>query len=146
MVDNFLPHYDVPSTERLEIIYHDYNEKLDKIILHIKKKETIREPDKAIFLYAMYPFFIRSLKHYDKYFKTDSRCNGCGICHKVRPVGNISMIDSRPIWQHRCEFCQACISFCPQKSIQWKSATQTKGRYHFKEISAIQIAKQKQIL
>ncbi len=44
--------------------------------------------------------------HRDEGFWTDSTCNGCGICGRVCPAGNIEIIDSRPDWKHRCEFCR----------------------------------------
>lgn len=83
MVDNFLPHYDVPSSEQLEVIYEDCEKKLQTIISCLKSHKSIIEPDKAIFLYVMYPFFIRLLKRYDKHFMTDFHCNGCGLCSQV---------------------------------------------------------------
>lgn len=143
MVDNFLPHYDVPPHEKLEAIYRECNTRLEQIIVSIRAREHMADRDNAFYLYAMYPFFIRALQKYDKHFTTTSNCNGCGLCQKVCPVENISLVDGAPAWLHRCEFCQACISFCPQKAVQWKTVTQSKGRYHFEGITARQIAEQK---
>lgn len=143
MVDNFLPHYDVPSSEQLEVIYKSCEEKMQTIISCLRARKSIIEADKAFFLYTMYPFFIRMLKRYDKYFSTDAHCNGCGLCSQVCPVDNIKLAESVPRWKHNCEFCLACISFCPNKAIQWKNVTQKKGRYHYKGITASQISNQK---
>ena len=145
MVDNFLPHYDVPNTEALAAVYKSCSGRLREIIGHIKAREDIVEPDKAFYLYPMYPFFIKALRTYDKHFTTDGRCTGCGLCVKVCPVSNITLLDGAPFWGHHCEFCHACISYCPQKTIQWKTVTQKKGRYHFQGVSAADMMRQKQL-
>jgi len=54
----------------------------------------------------------------DRSFLADERCNGCGICAKVCPVGDIKMINNKPIWQNQCESCLACINWCPEEAIQ----------------------------
>jgi ferredoxin/flavodoxin len=66
----------------------------------------------------------------DKGFWVDGKCNGCGICSRVCPVSNIEMVDGRPVWQHRCEKCLACIQWCPGAAIQFKDVTLKRKRYH----------------
>lgn len=53
----------------------------------------------------------------DKKFLVGAECNGCGICAKICPVKNIKMENDRPQWQHRCEQCAACFSWCPKAAI-----------------------------
>ncbi len=53
----------------------------------------------------------------DKKFRVDAGCTGCGVCMRVCPVDNIQIKDGKPVWQHRCEQCAACFSWCPQKAI-----------------------------
>jgi len=45
------------------------------------------------------------------------RCDGCGTCAAVCPVGNIELIERRPVWRHHCEMCLACDEWCPRKAI-----------------------------
>ncbi len=66
----------------------------------------------------------------DKNFWVDDKCNGCAICSKVCPVSNIEMVDDRPLWQHHCEKCLACIQWCPKEAIQFTDATLPRKRYH----------------
>jgi len=53
----------------------------------------------------------------DRSYHTDKNCIGCGKCSNICPVQNIKMVDDKPIWQHKCENCLACIKWCPQKAI-----------------------------
>lgn len=53
----------------------------------------------------------------DSVFSVSEKRNGCGICSKVCPAGNIDMKNGKPEWTHHCENCLACCNFCPQKAI-----------------------------
>jgi MinD superfamily P-loop ATPase len=70
----------------------------------------------------------------DKQFSIDPNCNGCGVCEQVCPVGNIKMSERRPLWQHHCEQCFACLHWCPMKSIQHGKHTAGRARYHHPEV------------
>jgi len=79
----------------------------------------------------------------DKFFYADENCTSCGICEQVCPVSNIILIDGKPQWQHKCQQCLACISYCPEKSIQYGDKTLEKGRYHHPEIIVKDLINQK---
>jgi len=72
-----------------------------------------------------------------KYFYTDSKCTGCGVCEKVCLSRKITIVDDRPLWQNNieCYMCYSCLNYCPAQSIQiyskfyMKSFTEEKGRY-----------------
>jgi Pyruvate/2-oxoacid:ferredoxin oxidoreductase delta subunit len=52
-----------------------------------------------------------------KRFEVDEdECDGCGICEKLCPVGNITM-DDLPRFGGACQSCMRCISFCPKGAI-----------------------------
>ena len=46
----------------------------------------------------------------------DSKCNACGICVEVCPVGAIAKETPRKTDKDRCISCTACIAVCPQKA------------------------------
>jgi ferredoxin len=65
----------------------------------------------------------------DRSFRVDSKCIGCGICAQVCPVNNITMVSGKPQWQHHCETCYACYTWCPQAAIGGDIVSYNK-RYH----------------
>ncbi len=70
----------------------------------------------------------------DKGFWVDDRCDGCGICQKVCPAGNIEIQQGKPSWNHNCEQCLACIQWCPKTAIQYGKKTPAYERYHHPDI------------
>jgi ferredoxin len=71
----------------------------------------------------------------DRSFWVDGKCNGCGICKKICPAGNIDLPGDRPAWRHHCEQCLACIQWCQQEAIQFGKKTPHYKRYHHPEIT-----------
>ena len=71
----------------------------------------------------------------DRYFSVASACKGCATCQKICPVGNIVMSDGKPVFQHKCEHCLACLHNCPASAIEWKNKTQGKARYRNTHVS-----------
>ncbi len=52
-----------------------------------------------------------------KKIATDA-CNSCGICEKICPTKNIK-VDGKPSFGNKCEYCFACIQWCPQRAIEF---------------------------
>lgn len=70
----------------------------------------------------------------DRHFHVDeAKCKGCGLCVKQCPVGNMTMNEGHPAWQHngRCLTCMACYHHCPEHAIRWGRFTDGKGQYFF---------------
>jgi ferredoxin len=59
-----------------------------------------------------------SIHRADMSLSAGDSCNGCGICGKVCPAGNIRIVDGKPEWLHRCENCRACLNWCPRQAIR----------------------------
>ncbi|MFZ5351452.1 MAG: EFR1 family ferrodoxin [Bacillota bacterium] len=56
----------------------------------------------------------------DANFSVDERCIGCHTCKRVCPNENIEIVVNKPVWQHKCRLCNACIQWCPQQAIHFK--------------------------
>ncbi|MDF2477756.1 MAG: flavodoxin [Sphingobacterium sp.] len=87
--------------------------------------------------------FIKWLAKRDKAFNVSEACNGCEICSKVCPVGNIKMNDGKPMFLHHCEQCMACVQWCPKQAINVKDKTQDRGRYHHPDITLAEMITKK---
>lgn len=76
------------------------------------------------------PWFIRNAMN-PRGFRADaSRCTHCGKCVKVCPLRNVSLNASQlPEWGEHCAMCLACLHHCTAKAVQYRKATQDKGRY-----------------
>ncbi len=83
---------------------------------------------------AFYKMTFSMVPTMDRKFWSDNKCNACGICSRVCPAGNITMNGGRPVWNHRCEQCFACLQWCPQEAIQYGKKTPRYERYHHPEI------------
>lgn len=77
---------------------------------------------------------ILSISERDQGFWINEDCIRCGICSKVCPAENIQLTDEGPSWLHHCEYCLACIHWCPRSAIQFENVTEGKDRYHNPEI------------
>lgn len=65
----------------------------------------------------------------DSYFTVNDSCTGCGLCSRECPLGNISIVDNKPLWGHNCTTCMSCYHRCPHNSIHFGKETVGKGQY-----------------
>jgi ferredoxin len=61
--------------------------------------------------------------------RADERCAGCGLCVRLCPVDNVTMLDGRSHFGEHCALCMRCIHACPQEAIQIGKATVDKFRW-----------------
>lgn len=83
---------------------------------------------------AFYKMTFARVPEMDRPFRSDKKCNGCGICGKVCPVANITFLDGKPVWNHHCHQCLSCLQWCPQEAIQYGKKTSRYKRYHHPDI------------
>lgn len=142
---NYLPLGNPPDEKRMEKIFAKAAEKTKESVEKIKARKRTRPL--RVFPFDTIGKFIASravayLQNYDRYFWTDENCNGCGLCTKLCPNGNITIDENnRPKWHGHCELCMSCIQYCPRLALQFRDNLSLKRkRYHHPEILAEDIA------
>ncbi len=79
----------------------------------------------------------------DTAFTVNDSCTNCGLCERICPVENIILTDGKPVWQHHCEHCVACISWCPAKAIEYGEKTISRRRYRNPQIRVDELTRKK---
>jgi len=131
MPGNFPPVHRPPEGKARDAILALADDRLTEIAGRIKKGEQVPpgfSPLSSLMYFATYRFFSGAVHTGDKDFSVADTCTSCGTCAMVCPVRNIIMEKGRPEWQHHCEFCCACLHFCPVEAIDLHSMRGTKGR------------------
>lgn len=134
MPTNYIVMGEALAKEEQDKLFQSWEERIDGIANIIKNQEVHDlEVGSALSNFfmskALYSVAIPSLAKADKSFWTDDSCNHCGICQRVCPSGNINIIDNKPVWNHKCEQCLACLHWCPSHAIQYGKKTQGRDRY-----------------
>ena len=136
---NYIPWGGPGPAEKLEGMHRDAREKLKRVSPIIAKRDTgpIEKGPlwQRIIFTALYKMTFNMVPKMDKDFWVDDKCNGCGICGEGMP-GREHHASNRdkPVWQHRCEQCLACIQWCPREAIQYGKKTPAYERYHHPEV------------
>ena len=136
MPSNYIKEYNINSEELIQKKIENSKSMINAISKLINSNKNKIKNGKAVFLAKI---INRIWQNYvlksDKKFFADNNCTSCGTCQKLCPVNNITIINNKPAWNHKCQECMACIHFCPKKAIQFGEKTQNKGRYHHPEIT-----------
>jgi ferredoxin len=132
MPGNYILMYEPPGGEKLERILSEADNGIRKIAGEILQGKV--QPLRRSFLWGlvhalMYSRFISRVHREDRKFTVNDECTACGTCVAVCPAKNIGIVDNKPVWQHRCELCCACIHNCPMQAIQAGTATEKRHRY-----------------
>jgi len=140
MPGNYAPLYDPPPQDIQDEIFDEAQNKIKLIIETASNNARYMDKEASfgsvyfwpgIFYWFGYVF----IPLHDLFFSVDSTCDKCGLCARVCPANNISLVEGKPKWNHRCEECLACLQWCPQEAIQFKKSTKGRKRYHHPDVS-----------
>ncbi|MBN2602662.1 MAG: EFR1 family ferrodoxin [Candidatus Thermoplasmatota archaeon] len=156
-----MPHngisYEKFKLDKQNKLLNNWKIKCESVVDYInaRKVGTI-EKNSSFHLIIMVGIFIKALPKFMSLFKqvitkgwdsfalfADEKCNGCGICEKVCPMENITMIENKPSWSDKCMICFACLHWCPWEAIQAGNLTQKMKRYHHPKVKMNDIINQK---
>ena len=136
--NNYIPLGGAVSPAAQQKKFNDAIEKINRIAAIIQSKEIKHLEKGPVWQNIPFSLIYHQSFHYvrkmDKYFWADDKCTNCAICEKICPAQNILITNAKPIWQHRCEQCFACLQWCPEESIQYGKNTSKKKRYRHPEI------------
>ncbi|HPR55951.1 MAG TPA: EFR1 family ferrodoxin [Deltaproteobacteria bacterium] len=145
MPSNYIPWGGPGPREEQLRRFAQAREKISRIAGHIRKQDVLPVEKgplwQRILFTAIYRMSFPKVPAMDRPFRTDEKCNRCGICEKVCPAGNITLSGGKPVWNHRCDQCFACLQWCPQEAIQYGRKTPAYERYRHPEITLKDVLK-----
>jgi len=132
MPGNYIVKYQAFNPDVVQNLIKNAMERADEVAAAIidGRMQPVKRNARLFSWIANRSYLYRGISEWDEKFEVTGKCTGCGLCAKVCPVSNIKMKDSRPLWQHHCERCLACIQWCPCEAIEYGSRTIGRRRYH----------------
>jgi ferredoxin len=138
MPSNYIPWGGPGPAEKRNGLFHAAGEKISRICGAVKDKRELPVEKgpvlQRILFTAIYRMSFAQVPKMDGKFRVDEKCNRCGICAKVCPVSNVTLEDGKPVWNHGCVQCLACLQWCPKEAIQYGQKTPKYERYHHPEV------------
>ncbi len=134
MPDGYVPLLPVPTEEKEKILYAQADEHIRKIAEDIQG-ETIRlagkRPFSRLALNYLMGYVHGKSKLFARKFAVTDDCTSCGICYRMCPSANITMVDGKPVFGDTCEGCLGCYHRCPVDAITLTTKAH-EGRYRNK--------------
>ena len=132
MPGNYIVGHQIPAPDQIHKLIEAAIGKVDKATKAIAggKRQPVKRKAALWSEITNRSYLYNNINDWDEKFVTTGKCMGCGLCAKVCPVGNIGVEECRPVWQHSCERCLACIHWCPCEAIEYGNKTIGRTRYH----------------
>lgn len=138
MPSNYIPLGGPGPVERQRELFSRAERRVDEIASIVGRRSTLPVEKgplwQRLLFTAAYRMTLSRVPAMDKRFLADTSCNSCGICERVCPAGNVTLVEGRPVWGHRCQQCFSCLQWCPQEAIQYGPRTRKYQRYRHPEI------------
>jgi ferredoxin len=98
--------------------------------------EPTPRPRRNPLAHYLYDARRHSLTAVDERFTVTPACNGCTLCARLCPAGNITLdAAGRPVWRHACTGCLGCLHWCPKAAIDFGPVTRGRERYHHPSVN-----------
>ena len=141
MPNNYITGSNPSSAEDARALIQRQASALETIALNIKEQRKIPVASTPslfgkIKSRVIHPLFTANAFRQGKKFTVSDACTHCGVCAKMCPVENIRLNQQQtPEWGTRCEWCLACINWCPARAIESGDATAGRNRYHHPDVA-----------
>jgi ferredoxin len=136
---NYIPWGGAPPAQVQERFFRGARDRIEAVALAVGRREERKMERGPAWQNPLFSLLYRMafphVRGMDKKFFSDERCNGCGICVRICPAGNVELKGEKPVWRHRCEQCLACLQWCPREAIQYGDKTRSRRRYHHPEVT-----------
>ncbi|WP_407377275.1 EFR1 family ferrodoxin [Methanobrevibacter sp.] len=145
MVDNFLPTFDMASEKKLK-----KDADIDGQIELIKEDILSRKGyifEKPMFTDVPNIEVVLETTMTERFsIHVGEGCNGCQICSKVCPRGNITYEDDLPSIGDNCEFCLGCVHHCKTKTLFINDEMNPEERFKNPNIRVSEIIKSNNVI
>jgi ferredoxin len=134
MPDGYVPLLSVPSEEQEKALYAQADERIHLIAEDIKAetiKLTGKRPFSRLALNYLMGYVHSTSKQFARKFAVTDACTSCGICYRMCPSANITMVEGKPVFGDNCEGCLGCYHRCPVDAITLTTKAH-EGRYRNK--------------
>jgi len=130
-MENYISIFGPPNEKNISKRVSIQEKATEKSAHYVIERQTNKiNPFRPLSAFISFLFSL-GVKIFYKHYKVSDKCNGCGTCEKVCPVGAITMKEKRPVFSGKCEHCVACIDICPLRAIQFGRAKfGTRGYCH----------------
>ena len=129
MPDNYIVMFSLPSDEKIEEILEEAKKTIVKVasdISMLKFNLILKHKNILDLIHKIFSsrFHLRS-----RHYRVSNSCIGCGTCVSVCTKKNIALQGGRPYFGTNCDFCLACMSWCPNSAINYSSFTTHRTRF-----------------
>lgn len=134
MPDGYVPLLAVPTEEKENTLYAQADKRI-RLIAEDIQGETIKlagkRPFSRLALNYLMGYIHSSSKLFARKFTVTDACTSCGLCYRMCPSANITMVEGKPVFGDNCEGCLGCYHRCPVDAICLTTKAH-EGRYRNK--------------